>query len=241
MKLISPPRISPEESCPYIEGEMARHEFFLASELNEEELDLCLSKGFRKFGIYYFRPSCDSCQKCIPLRLHVDDFTPSKSQKRVLKKNKDLIVKYSPLEFREEIYQIYSKHSEIRFGYGPEKIGPREEFIQTHFTPSSPTMLSEYFEGGKLIAVGFLDISKKGLSSVYFIYDPSYGKRSLGVFSVLKEMEKAKEMGKSHYYLGYWIKENNFMNYKNQFYPHELFDWESESWIQKKKEDNETN
>lgn len=230
MKLLSPPRLSPEEACPYIKGEMARHEFFLASDLSEEEFDTCLEQGFRKFGIYFFRPNCDKCQKCLPLRVRTKDFLPSKSQKRVLKKNKDVTVKFNSLVYREEVFDLFVKHSKARFKQDESKIGTREDFIQTHFTPSTAALLSEFYLKDELIAVGFLDISKEAASSVYFIYDPDFGERSLGIFGALKEIEFAKESGRPYYYLGYYIKENPSMSYKNQFHPFEIYDWKKEFW-----------
>tara|TARA_R110002072_G_scaffold1989_2_gene16310 strand:+ start:36504 stop:37217 length:714 start_codon:yes stop_codon:yes gene_type:complete len=230
MKLLSPPRISPEEKCPYIESKLARHEFFLASELSEEELEVCLSKGYRKFGIYYFRPSCLNCFDCVPIRTRVDLFKPNKSQKRILKKNKDLEIKYRTLTFKEEIFELYKLHSKERFNYSDEKIESREEFIQTHFTPSAPGMVVEYWLKDKLLAVGFIDISDESISSVYFIYHPDYKDRGLGIFGALKEIEYCKALSKKYYYLGYFVKENNFMNYKDQFRPFELYDWKKENW-----------
>lgn len=230
MKLLSPPRLSPEEKCPYIEGELSRHEFFLATEVDAKEFDTCLSQGFRKFGIYFFRPNCQNCQCCKPLRVRCSDFEVSRSQKRVLKKNGDIDVKFRPLVYREEIYQLFVKHSRIRFNQDEEKPGSREDFIQTHFTPSTPAILSEFFIQDKLVAVGFLDLSDKAVSSVYFIYDPDYDKRSLGIYGALKEIEFAQKEKKDFYYLGYYIAENRSMKYKNQFQPHELYDWNLELW-----------
>ncbi|MCF8059470.1 MAG: arginyltransferase [Bacteriovoracaceae bacterium] len=232
MKLLSPPRISPEEKCPYIEGQHARHEFFLATEVDSKEFNTCLERGFRKFGIYFFRPNCKTCHKCLPLRVLAQKFEPTKSQKRVLKKNQDISVSYKPLLYREEIYQLFLKHSKIRFAQDEEKTGSREDFIQTHFTPSTVSALSEFYLEEKLVAVGFLDISSEATSSVYFIYDPDYEKRSLGIFGALKEIEYTKESQKEYYYLGYYIEENKSMNYKNQFYPHETYDWKKETWNQ---------
>lgn len=230
MRLLSPPKLSPEETCPYLENRMSRHEFFLASNLSEEELEVCLSKGYRKFGIYYFRPACSKCQLCLPLRVRVDLFTPSKSQKRILKKNKDLEIKYRTLTFKEELYQLYRLHSKVRFDYNDDKIGSREEFIQTHFTPSAPGMIVEYWLKDELIAAGFIDISSEAISSVYFIYHPDYKDRGLGIFGALKEIEYAKALSKKYFYLGYFVKENNFMNYKDQFRPFEVYDWKKEDW-----------
>jgi arginyl-tRNA--protein-N-Asp/Glu arginylyltransferase len=230
MKLLSPPRLSPEEKCPYIDSQLARHEFFLATEVDAKEFNSCLERGFRKFGIYFFRPNCKTCQKCLPLRVLADKFQPTKSQKRVLKKNSDINVFYNPPLYREEIYQLFVKHSKIRFNQDEEKTGSREDFIQTHFTPSTASVLSEFFLDDKLVAVGFLGLSIEATSSVYFIYDPDFEKRSLGIFGALKEIEYTKEAHKKYYYLGYFIEENQSMNYKNQFNPHETYDWNKETW-----------
>jgi len=202
----------------------------LAQDLSEEELDEFLSQGFRKFGIYFFRPNCLNCQKCLPLRVKAEAFVPSKSQTKVLKKNKDIMIKYNALAFREDIYQLFCKHSQARFDQSQEKLSTREEFIQTHFTPSAPSLLSEFYLDEKLVAVGFLDISKQAVSSVYFIYDPDHSKRSLGIFGALKEIEFARQTNRPHYYLGYYIEENPSMNYKNQFTPFEIYNWSTGEW-----------
>jgi arginine-tRNA-protein transferase len=231
MKLYTPPGLSPEEACPYIPGEMSRHHFFIATDLSEKEFEFFLTQGFRKFGVYFFRPQCQNCQQCVPIRVNTHEFELSKSQKRVMKKNDDLSIRFTSLQYREEIYQLYLKHSKIRFDRDvSERPEGREEFIQTHFTPSVPSMLSEFYLGAELIAVGFLDLSSNGLSSVYFIYDPDYAKRSLGIYGVLKEIEWAKNNGKDFYYLGYTIAQNRFMNYKAQFHPHQVYDWNKKRW-----------
>lgn len=229
MKLLSPPRLSPEEKCPYLTDRWARHEFFLATDVDEDELDSLLSQGFRKFGIYFFKPNCQACLKCEPLRVPVHNFQLSKGQKRVLKKNQDIKVVFNRPTFREEIYQLFVKHSFLRFGER-EKSSGREDFISTHFTPSVPTMLSEFYLENQLIAVGFLDLSKMATSSVYFIYDPDFQKRSLGVLGALAEIEYTKNSGRDYYYLGYYIEENNSMNYKNQFRPYQTFNWKTGLW-----------
>lgn len=230
MKLLSPPKLSPEEKCPYIATELARHEFFLAHDLSAQEFDDVLKKGFRKFGVYFFRPHCQNCQACRPLRVNVNDFKPSKSHRRVLKKNQDVAVSFQAPEYSEEIFQLFRKHSKIRFDQEENHNTAREDFIQTHFTQTTPTVLSLFHLQDQLIAVGFLDLSQWGTSSVYFIYDPDYGKRSLGVFGALKEIEYTQKTKRDYYYLGYYIKENPSMNYKNQFHPYELFDWTQGIW-----------
>jgi arginine-tRNA-protein transferase len=113
-----------------------------------------------------------------------------------------------------------------RFG----KESDPDEFIAAFYTPSCPTMQSEYYRNGELIAVGFIDISSSGLSSVYFAYKTSSEPLRLGTYSILREVEYAASRGLKYYYLGYYIEENRRMEYKGHFHPHEKYDWSSRRW-----------
>ncbi|MDD0853471.1 arginyltransferase [Halobacteriovorax sp. GB3] len=228
MRVLQEPQISKEEPCPYLDNRASKQQFFFALDVKKEEFEFLLEKGWRKFGLFYFKPECDNCRKCIPLRVLVDQFQIKKSHRRILKKNSDLTIKIRPLKYRDEIYDLYVKHSKERFVDTP--YASKEFFIDTHFISSTASNMMEYWLDDKLIACGFLDYSHISLSSVYFIYDPDFKKRSLGIFGVLKELELASEQQLKYYYLGYWIKENSFMNYKSQFHPFEIFDWKSGIW-----------
>lgn len=216
---------SDEFPCPYLD-QQARNEFFFAMELNFEEINKLLAEGWRKFGWYYFRPACDNCQACIPLRILTNEFKASRSQRKVINKNTDTQMQVKPLEFRDEIFELYKKHSMQRFN----QTSAKQEFIETHFYPSCPGLQTEYYRDNKLVATGFLDRGSNSLSSVYFIYDTDYSHLSLGVYGALKEIALAQKMALDYYYLGYWIAANKSMRYKNKFYPHELMDWKQEKW-----------
>jgi len=213
--------------CPYLSDKESYLEYFLASGLTSEELDELLSSGWRKFGIYYFRPKCPGCLKCIPLRIQTKNFTPSKSQKRVMKKAEKITLTAGPLAFKKEIFDIYEIHSQNRFN----KKSDLNEFYHSFYEQSCPAMQSEYYLDGKLIAAGFLDYSSNSLSSVYFIYDTEYKNYSLGTLSVIKEIQLAAAMGLDYYYLGYVVSGNHSMAYKDKFHPHEIYDWDSKAWV----------
>jgi len=155
------------DSCSYIEDLNWRFEYFFAADLSEYELGELLSQGWRKFGIYFFRPNCVNCYDCVPLRVVADDFLPTKSQRRVLKKGSNIKVRFEPLKFREEIYDIYKDHSENRFG----KETDLNDFLNNFYIESCKSIQSEYYLNDKLIGVGFLDIADDALSSVYYIFD----------------------------------------------------------------------
>ncbi|EQC44007.1 arginyltransferase [Bacteriovorax sp. Seq25_V] len=228
MKLLTTPRISAPDKCPYLQGQLEQHQFFFASEIEKEEMDFLLSEGWRKFGQFQFRPKCHGCQKCLPIRLKVDKFHPSKSQRKILKKNSDIKVYFSPLIFRKEHFALYLKHSSARFE--SKHVDNEEDFRQTFYQYTGTQLVSEFFLNDKMIAFGILEKGLTSLSSVYFVFDPDYSKRNLGTFGALKEIEYAMDDNLSHYYLGYWIEENKSMAYKSQFKPNQIYEWDTKTW-----------
>ena len=226
MKLLSEPLVSDESDCPYISGKKWRFSYFFATDVNAEELNYILSRGWRKFGIYYFRPVCRDCRDCIPIRIETSDFSPSKSQKRVLKKCSGIQVEFRELEYRDEIYELYRLHSESRF----DKVANRDDFCNSFYMPSCPARQSEYYIDNRLMAVGFLDVSTEAVSSVYFIYHPDILRFSPGTFSVLREISYAGSLGLKYYYLGYYINCNSRMSYKNSFHKNQKMNWLTGIW-----------
>ncbi len=227
MNIIQEPQLSDFSACPYLKDEEVRFEYFFASELDEHELNELLKSGWRKFGLYYFRPACLDCRKCIPLRIVTAEYRPSKSQRRVIKKASAIDVKFTPLHYRDEIYEIYSEHSIHRFG----KYTTPDDFIATFYARSCPSIQSEYYYQDELAAVGFIDRSGESLSSVYFVYKTSFQDFRLGTYSVIKEIEYALALGLKYYYLGYYVPGNRSMEYKNRFNPNEKFEWNVNAWI----------
>lgn len=227
MILHSDMQTSPESDCPYLEGRKWRTNYFFASQLTAEELDILLSRGWRKFGMYYFRPVCDGCEECIPIRLRTSGLDYTKSMKRALRRCRDLTVRFGDLEYSDEIFEIYRKHSEVKFG----KASCQSDFLHSFYTQSCPAMQSEYYLGTKLIAAGFLDVSSRALSSIYFVYDTDFSDYRLGTFSVLKETEYAASLGLDYYYLGYYVRNNGSMAYKNSFHVNEKMNWATGLWF----------
>jgi arginyl-tRNA--protein-N-Asp/Glu arginylyltransferase len=226
MRVISEPSTSLPCPCPYLAGQEMRVDYFFASDVSASELDALLSTGWRKFGEYYFRPDCPGCQACVPLRIPVATFRPTKSQRRTIRHCAEIGVRFVPLEYRNELYEVYRDHSYNRFG---RETSP-DEFRQSFFEPSCPALQSEYYRGNELIGVGFVDISKLALSSVYFAFRPQACSLGLGTFSVCAEIEHARSHGLAYYYLGYCISGNRHMAYKSRFGPHETYDWSSTRW-----------
>lgn len=229
MILLKEPFLGVFHPCPYLTDRLARYEYFFAMDVSEAELQELLETGWRKFGVYYFRPTCPDCRSCVPLRVDVAGFKPSKSHRRVRRKAKEagVRVSFGPLRYSERIFQIYTDHSKERFGQDTDK----NDFMESFYSPSCPSVQSEYYIDDELVGVGYLDRASSSLSSVYFIFDTNYSHLRLGTLSVLAEIAFAREAGLKHYYLGYCVGENPSMAYKQQFHPHECYDWTGHSWV----------
>jgi len=220
---------SDPHDCPYLDKQ-AKETYLLAAEVESNELDHLLNFGWRRFAYYYFKPACDDCHQCTPIRIPVNTFKASKSQRKILNKahkhTGNLQVKFADKQYSSAIYDIYKSHNR-RFN---QPCDSEKNFIDAHFNDTCPSMQSEYYLDDQLIAVGFMDISDQSISSSYFIYDTNYQHLNLGTFSVLKEIEYTKKLGLDYYHLGYWIKDNASMAYKNRFHSHELMNWETGEW-----------
>lgn len=223
------PQNAREVNCPYIDGEKFTQRYCILKDLNQEDLNAMLEMGWRHFGYYFFMPNCRGCNSCTPIRTLVNEFNPSKSQRKNFRKNNENItVTYGDLEYSDEIFEVYKKHSKVKFNQDSNK----KEFIESFFSDAikGNSKIALYKIDNELVGVGFIDITSNGLSSIYYCYDPDYSKYGLGTFSALKEIEYAKELGKKYYYMGYFIEGNKSMEYKGRFTPLEYLDWSDSSW-----------
>ena len=226
MQILEPLHLEEISECPYLPGEWKRFESFLAGRVSAGELSGLLAAGWRKFGLYFFRPECPGCRRCLPVRVPTAEFAPTRSQRRLLRKNAGLEIAFGPLRPSERMFEIYRAHSLLRFG---QEADP-EEFLLNFFLPSCPAMQVEIRHAGELVGVGFLDRGEDCLSSVYFCFDPAHAGRGLGTHSILKEIEYARFLGLRWYYLGYYVPGCPKMGYKDHFRPREHFDCTAGIW-----------
>lgn len=227
MRLLQPQTCEPIETCPYLPGRSKSSTYFLACELGEEDLQNLLEKGWRKFGPCFFKPTCPGCQECIPVRIPVKNFQLTTSQRRVLRRAEKVETRFGPLELKDRGFEIYRDHSRVRFGDEVD----RDNFLLHFYFPAAPAMQSEYWLEGKQIGLGFLDRASRSLSSVYFCFDPEYSALRLGTLSILREIEETRQLGLSHYYLGYYVPGSVRMEYKDHFLPREHYNWTEERWF----------
>jgi len=221
---------SPVE-CPYLPERQFVQNYFFASDVNETEMSILLASGWRRFGNYFFRANCPSCSLCIPVRVDAAELKPSKSQRRVLRRGAGIRMSAGKPVYSEELWKVYLSHQTGQFGKKPDK----DDFINNLLNGNSPDILTEYRIGEELIGFGLLDSAHDGLSSVYFSFNPEWGRYSPGVLSVFRESLLTVSQGKRWYYLGYWVPGSRTMEYKAAFKPHQLYEWESGRWVDAEK------
>jgi leucyl-tRNA---protein transferase len=214
--------LSPPSACEYLPDQRWQLRYVVDPGLRAAEYMERLRGGWRRFGDAMFRPACPACRRCRSLRVPVATFTPSATQRRVWRKNREQLALRigQPASSAEKRALLAKFH---RFGH-EEKGWPEDRnhdlrpFIENPF----PTEEWCYYLGERLIAVGYVDALSGGLSAIYFYYDPGERHRSLGVFNVLSLMEAARTRGLPHVYLGYYVEGCRSLDYKARFKPNEV-------------------
>lgn len=178
--------------------------------------------GFRRSGKHYYRPHCQSCSDCIPARLPINVFEPTKRQKRIENKNKDLNVQTINCIAGDEYYQLYAKYIETRHENGDMYPPTPEQYQQFLVRDTQFCAFTEFRDGEKLIAVSVRDNIADSYSAIYTFFDPDYNSRSLGSYAIIWLIRLAQAEKRQYLYLGYWIRNCRKMSYKIEYRPIEL-------------------
>ena len=207
---------TPQYPCAYLPGRIARNYVIDPDfEMDSVVYSQLIEMGFRRSGTQVYKPECNPCKECISTRILVNYFKPSRSQRRNLRNNKDLSIKVNKEGFKDEYLALYEEYLVSR--HDNDDTAGIKDFFEADWCT---IYFIEFHIEDNLLGVAVVDVLDNSLSSVYTFFKPEEaGKRSLGTFAVLWQLEYAKQHNKQYVYPGYWIKDCNKMNYKTRFQP----------------------
>lgn len=215
---------TPKHACSYLPARQATTLFVDPAARIDNTLYSALSSlGFRRSGRHIYRPHCEHCSACIPIRIPVDRFHPRRSQRRIERRNADLEVRVAEPSLSAENYALYARYIGARHQDGDMYPPSPEQFRSFLLCDWSDTRFVEFRRADTLLAVAVMDRVQDGLSAIYTFFDPDQPQRSLGTQAVLWQIAEAQRLGLPYLYLGYWIKQCQKMEYKSSFRPLEIF------------------
>ncbi len=220
--------LTPGGPCPYLPGHTERKVFArLSSPLAQALNEALTQSGFRRSQTIAYRPACDSCSACVSVRIVTKEFERSRNQKRIARRNDDLVREVVPAEATREQFALLRTYLDSRHsGGGMSDMGLFDYVAMVEETPVDTHIVEYRMPGidgapGQLVACALTDVLRDGVSMVYSFYHPGEEARSLGTYMILDHIRTAQLRGLPHVYLGYWVRGSKKMDYKSRFRPME--------------------
>lgn len=225
--------VTAPQPCPYLAGRLERKLFtHLSNDKPSELIDRLLTTGFRRSQNIAYVPYCEGCQACVSVRVVVDEFTPDRTMRRIVARNRRLVARRLPPAPTEEQFRLFRKYIDARHADGGMADMTALDFRMMIEDTVIDTFLTEYrekpegatdlaFETWPLKAVALCDRLSDGISMVYSFYDPDDAALSLGTYMIAEHVEFARRVALPYLYLGYWIEGSRKMTYKTRFQPQE--------------------
>ena len=212
-----------DDKCSYLDNLDTTTHYKLIENCSSEHCQNLIERGYRRFGKMFFRPVCTNCTECQSIKIDVESFKFSKSQRRVIKKGSKFKIIIQTPNLSQEHLDLFAKYhlfmkDKKDWKYNEIKAqNYHNSFVDGHYDFGYEVL---YFDEKKLIGVDLIDILEDGISSIYFYYDPDYSQYSLGKYSLLNQISIAKQYNKRWIYLGYYVRECSSLSYKSQYQPY---------------------
>lgn len=214
-----------ESACSYLPGQQSLMHYRVALSLRADRYESLLARGWRRFGRTMFRPVCRLCAECRSLRVDIAGFRPSKSQRRIARRNESVqLTIQAPTMTTEhlDLYNSYHADMHERRGWAFNEID-EDQYFESFVDGRWPFAREfQYRLQGRLVGLGLVDMTGSVMSSIYFIHAPDVREMGMGTASVLREVEAGRQTGHRWLYMGYYIRDCGSMNYKNRYRPYQL-------------------
>ncbi len=227
-----------EDNCSYLKENIQKTHYKVIDNCEDQECQDYIERGYRRFGKMYFRPICETCHECQSIKIDVENFTFSKSMRRIMNKGANIKVYIqhpSLTQSHLELFKKYHLHMKDKKKWEYQEVTSQSyynSFVNGHNDFGYEVL---YYDSNKLIGVDLVDMLKDGVSSIYFYYDPDYKQYSLGKLSLYNQIKFAQKSAKKWIYLGYYVQECASLAYKSEYKPyltlngrpnlHENFEW----------------
>jgi arginine-tRNA-protein transferase len=214
--------------CSYLPEHQARSQVAIPPhQIDTTVYGMLVQKGFRRSGQFTYRPRCDGCQRCVPVRVRALDFAPDRTQRKILNRLNalgQLQICERPLAFDPEHYDLYRTYQQSRHPLGGMDEDDSDQYREFLLSSGVDTRLVEFRVADRVVMVSIIDVLPDGLSAVYTFYDPSNPKASYGTYAILWQIIQCQYNRLPYLYLGYWIAESAKMSYKSRYQPMEMLD-----------------
>ena len=223
-RILSAMRTYGDAPCPYLLGQTEKIRLIRCPGMPNDIHALLMERGIRHSGDLFYIPACEGCDKCVPLRIPVADFKPSKKQRHIMNKNRDVEIRLGVPVPTQEKFALYKRYLQFQHEDSSDEARDYERFCDFLYVRHESSMEIMYCVGEQVAGITIADlIPGVGLSSVYHYFEPEFATRSIGVFSVLAEIRLCATFSVPYYYLGFWISDCKKMAYTAKYRPNELY------------------